>query len=141
MALIEQVSVQVAGEEVNKWLDFKRVKPSQRAVYARKISTLIEAVMYGNLVIKPDFSLVHNLNFPLEILNADKSVASTIDTLEYKARLTAKDISECMNGNIDNEMDNTIAYGAALSGEATGLMAKLDTSDIAILSSVGVFFT
>lgn len=133
-----KVAPMVASKEVVKWLDYKKVRPVQRAVLGDKISTLIQAVMYGNLEIQPDFSIVHNLNFPVE--TTDKKIA--LDKLTYVPRISAEKIDAALASMTSNtEIANTLAYGAALSGQAYGLVAKVDSSDVVIMAAVGVFFT
>jgi hypothetical protein len=40
----KKVSREVAIEEINQWLDFKKVSDSKREVYEDNIETLVEAI-------------------------------------------------------------------------------------------------
>ncbi len=127
----------LAGSEIKGWLDFKRVKPVKRSAYAEHIGVLIQAIVYGEIEIKPDFTVVHNLNAP--IMGADGNAA--IAKLEYKPRVTAQELNEALgrSGN-DSEVANTIAYGSALSNMPVAIIRKLDTSDLSVVAALSVFF-
>jgi hypothetical protein len=132
-----KIAPTLAGAEVKKWLDFKRVKPIKRSAYADHIGTLIQAVVYGEIEIKDDFRIVHNLNSPI----LDTDGRPVYSKMEYKARITAQELNEALgkSGN-ESEIANTIAYGSALADLPVAIMRKLDTSDLSILAALSVFF-
>jgi hypothetical protein len=133
------VAASVAAEDVKKWLDHKRVKPIKREIQIYYINQLVQAVMYGDLVLNEDFTFTHKLNVP--VVNG-KDGSSIFDKLTYASRLTVQDVSNVLEGmNTRNEISNSIAYGAALTGKATGLIGRLDTSDLEVMTAVGIFFT
>lgn len=132
------IDAATAGIEVGKWLDYKRVKPTKRAAYSQYINELIQAVMYGDLVLQNDFSFVHKLNHP--ILN-EKTEDILFDTLTYAPRLSAQKLSEALQGvDVSDEVANSIAFGYALSGKAIGLVGRMDTVDLRVLSAIAIFF-
>ena len=133
-----KVTVEVAGDDVTRWLDGKRIKPMKREIYQNKISDLIMAVMYGDLQINDDLTITHNLNFPIK----DKDGKILFEKLTYTPRLSAAALDQVLNAMTSTtEMANTVAYGAALSGLPIARVWDLETTDINILAAVGVFFT
>ena len=132
-----KIAPALAGTEIEKWLDFKRVKPVKRQAFAAHIGVLIQAVSYGDIEITKDFKITHNLNVP--ILDADNN--PVYSKMEYAARINAQALNEALGdaGN-DSEIANTIAYGSALSNLPVAIIRKLDTSDLSIISALSVFF-
>lgn len=132
-----KVQAEVAGDEVKKWLNYKRIKPTTRQALGHNVSKLIEGVMYGDLVIESDFSITHKLNVPL----TDPTGQTIYDKLKYKARLTGEEINACVRAGAMTDFELTAAYGGALTGMVSGMMLKLDSVDMSILAAVTVFFT
>lgn len=131
------VAPEVAVQEVNRWLDYKRVKPTKRMVNAEYIQELVQGICYGDVTINANNHIIHKLNFPI----LDKTGGILFDKLEYVPNLTAQKVNECVSAVGNSQISMTIAYGAALSGKAVSIIGLLDTTDLAILASVGVFFT
>lgn len=133
-----KIAPTLAGAEVKKWLDFKRVKPIRRQINAGAIGTLIQALAYGEIEITKDFRIVHNLNVPL--LATDGKVM--YDKMDYAARVNAQALSEALRdaGN-DSEISNTIAYGSALTNLPVAIIRTLDTSDLSVIAALSVFFS
>lgn len=131
------VAPELAVQEVNRWLDYKRVKPTKRMVNAEYIQELVQGICYGDVTINANNHIIHKLNFPI----LDKGGAILFDKLEYVPNLTAQKVNECVSAAGNSQISMTIAYGAALSGKAVAIIGLLDTTDLAILASVGVFFT
>lgn len=124
----ELISKEVATEQVNEWLDGKRVDPLTRTEKVQAVNKLVSAVMYGQLVIHTDGSLTHKLIYPV----GDKT------EFNYKGRLTVDEIEACMGVSTTSASK---LYGAALTGENSGYIGKMDTADAGILNAVVVFFT
>jgi len=136
-----QINLQTALIELDKWYDFKRIKPSKRETekvngelklkQESPIPIIVEAIMYGDLVLQKDFSFKHKLNFPL----------GKIEEFTYKARLTSGDVAKKLNG-IDSTNPSTLlnAYAALLADENTHVIAGLDTEDNRIAQSVAMYF-
>jgi len=133
------ISEAAAVAEVTAYLDAKRVKPLMRSARMGNIGILVQAVMYGEITINHEtWVITHKLNFPIN----DQSGNIYKKELEYKFRVSLGEISEIMRNVSDStEMGNTKAYGAALTGLPAAVIEKLDTSDSAILASIGVFFS
>lgn len=129
---MSKVSKEVATEEVNKWLDYKKVKEKKRVAYKDAIESLADAISEGALVLNEDFSLTQTLDFPV---GADKQFKS----LDYKPRIDVSTIQKYMNGVTGGD-GRILATIAALSGQAKEVVAKMDTEDYSVASSVAIFF-
>ena len=126
------VSKEIAEAEIKKWLDVKKVRDTKRESYKESVSTLIEAVCSGNLVLNEDNSLTHTLSFPVRADNAFK-------TLTYKSRLDVNTRMKYSEGVIGGE-PRIVATIAALTGQGNLIIASMDTEDYGIASSVALFF-
>lgn len=133
----EVMTYEQAREEVNSWLDYKKVKDKKREAYKDAVETLVDGVKDGTLVIAEDMKINQTLAFPVED-NAGKVV---FDKLEYKARLSVGEIAERTKGVKATDTDGRImAHVSALTGKAIGLLNKMDTEDNSIAQSIAVFF-
>ncbi len=129
---MEAISKEVAIIEVEKWLDFKKVKPKKREAYKDAIESIADAMCEGSLVLNEDFSLTQTLDFPI---GAEKQFKS----LDFKPRVDVSTIQTQMNGvtGADARILGTIA---ALTDKAKGIISKMDTEDYSVASSVAIFF-
>lgn len=131
---MEKVSKEVAGKEIEAWLDYKKVSESKREASAESIATLVNAICDGALSKQDDNTLVHELKFPLEN-------EMSLTKLEYKPRLAMSAIHTQLQGVKPSDADGRlIAYVAALTGKAKGIIKGLDTEDYAIGQAVAIFF-
>lgn len=126
------LSKELAIEEVNKWLDFKKVKEKKRVAYKDAIEGLADAISEGSLILNEDFTFTQTLDFPV---GADKQ----FKTLNYKARIDVATIQKYMNG-VSTGDGRILATIAALSGQAKEVVSKMDTEDYSVASSVAIFF-
>lgn len=131
-----KIDIETAGVEVGKWLDYKRVKPEIRQMYAHYISQLVLGVCYGDLEINADFTIKHNLNFP--ITNKDGIVWK--DSFIYKPRLT---VAEIVSSRINDSqgMETIIKIASVATNEMEGTINKIDSIDLGILQAIVIFFT
>ena len=128
------VDLETARVEVEKWLDFKRVRESKREANKETIDALVEAVSEGQLVVNEDHSLTHTLDVPT-------GGETALTSLTYKPRLTVQDTHSKMKGVKANDVDGRIiALVSALCGKPASLEGKLDTSDYSISQNVALFF-
>lgn len=146
MARINQESALI---ELEKWYNFKRIKPSKRETKVVKIKdkdviqlkneititspmpVIVEAIMEGDLVLQEDFSFKHKLNFPI----------GNTKELVYKPRLKSGDIARKLNGiDATNATVLINTYAALLADENTGVIAGLDTEDNRVAQSVAMYF-
>ena len=131
------ISIDVAQQEVDTWLDAKHVKPKKRLEYRDTIEDIVSAVQEGILVLNEDKTFTHQLLFPLTSESGD-SVASS---LTYKMRITQADkrphLKLVRPGDLDGKITATIA---ALTGQSFGIIEKLDIEDRDIAQSIALFF-
>ena len=133
----EVISKDVAIKEVDRWLDYKRIKPRKRENLSDNIEAMVDAVMDGTLVLEKNYDWTHNLTFPLE---NDKGEV-TVDKLSYKSRIMVRDINSRMKGIKAGDGDaRVIGYVSALTGEPAGVLNTLDTEDQAIFLHIATFF-
>lgn len=129
---MSKINREVSEQEVQKWLDFKKVKSKKRESYKDAIESLVDAISEGCLVLNEDFSFTHTLDFAI---GADKQ----IKTLDYKARIDVSTIQKQMTGASTGDA-RVLGTIAALSGQAKEVVSKLDTEDYSVASSVAIFF-
>lgn len=131
------VSYEQAVQEINGWLDAKKIKPKKREAFSDAIENLVSAVSEGALEVCEDMVLKQTLSFPVKDSNGNV----VFETLDYKPRLTLYERQECAKNVKVGDADGRImAHAVALTGKAAGLLGKLDTEDGTILQSVTVFF-
>lgn len=132
------IAREVAAKEVQKWLDFKKVKESklQKEEYQGAIETMTEAVADGTLKLTPEFEWVHKLAFPI---SGGEGV--TTESFTYKPRLQVREIQQQMAGAKGADGYSLIlANLAALSSQPKALLAAMETDDWGVASSIALFF-
>lgn len=130
-----KVSLEVAQAEVTGWLDYLKITPGLRKSNADSIDTLVEAVSLGLVEVVEDAEkgthLKQNLQFP---------VGETAQ-LTYKSRLNDFMLAPYLKGVKASDGDARIlAYKAALTGQLSPTIQKLDSSDQRIVNAIVVFF-
>jgi hypothetical protein len=129
-----KIAIEVATQEVEKWLDYKKISDNKRGVREENIKALIEGVSEGILVLNEDFSFTHTLKFQIE-------GELPITKLSYKPRLKVASVHNHMQGVKASDGDGRVcAYVAALSSQPKEVIKHLDTEDYAIATAVAVFF-
>lgn len=128
---------ELATEEVQKWLDHKKVSESKRAASAGSVEALIEAFMSGVLILNTDFTITHKLNFPIK----DKDEKIALAEIIYKPRVKMETIHSHFQGVKAADADGRVAaMCAAVSGQNKALILKQDTEDYSIGQAIVVFF-
>jgi len=131
---MEKVSYDLAKEEFNRWLDFKRVKPKVREDYKETIESLVENIQFGFLRIDEDCNLIQELIFPIE---ADIVTRE----LTYKPRVKVGEIHNALKGIKASDAHEMIkAIAAHLIGMPKGFLSNLDTEDYSICQNIALFF-
>ncbi|MCH9621003.1 MAG: hypothetical protein S4CHLAM20_04170 [Chlamydiia bacterium] len=130
-----KVNKQTAINEVNGWLDYKRVSEKKREDLSDQIELLVEGVSDGYLRINSEtFEIVHTLSFPI-------GEGDSIKELTYKPRLTVSEINNRTKGVRNGDADGRVkAYISALCGQGQGVLGNLDSVDFTIPQSIIVFF-
>ena len=131
---MSKVNRELAEETVNKWLEHKRVKQAKRENYAASIDNMTAAVEDGSLILNEEtFDLEYSLDYPIG--------ESKIGVLKFKPRVTVGEINKRLKGVSPKDADGrVVAYVAALTGQNTGVIEMLDTSDYDICQAISVFF-
>lgn len=125
------LSNKVARNQVNTWLDKKKVKQKKRDDFEENIEDLVSGFETGQLILNDDNSISMNLIFPI----------GEIKTLTFKPRITTADKRPYMRKVKTGDVRGTIvATGCALTGQATGIIERLDTEDFDLLSAISLFF-
>lgn len=131
--MAEKVSKEIALNEVNNWLDFKKVSEKKREGYKENIETLADFISDGVLSLQENV-FTQQLNFAV-------GDGGTITKLEYKPRLNMKVVNEQLQGVKATDADGRIvAYIAALTGQPKNIVKLLDTEDYAVAQAIALFF-
>lgn len=133
--MANKIAREVAEAEVTKWLDDKRIQPSQREANEEQVKTLIDSFCDGVLVREESSGgLIHNLIWPLE-------GESTFISLKYRFRMNDKDLVEPMKGVSPKDGDARMtAYISAVSNAPKGIIRQLDPVDKRVALAVTIFF-
>ncbi len=128
------VTIEQATEEINGWLDYKKVSEQKRELRSANIKTLIAAMAEGDLSLRDDKTFVQQLKVPF-----GKDII--IDTLEYKPRVHIGLIHQHLqNVKSDDPDGRLLAHIAALTGKPKATLVKMDTEDHDIAQSIAYFF-
>jgi hypothetical protein len=129
---MDKVSREQATQEVEQWLDRKKVYASTREAQKDSIETLIEAMMNGDLTLDEKTNeLNHKLLFPLD----------EVKELKYKSRLNDKMMRPHLQGVKSNDADGRLnALTACLTSQPKAVIENLDSADKRIMMSIAVFF-
>lgn len=131
---IPDVTAEIALDEITKWLNQKKVFQSVRDQQKENIDLLVEAMMNGQLVRESDNSLKYQLAIPLE---NEKPVRE----IRFAPRLNDRMLAPYLKGVSATDGDARLqAITAALTNEAKGIIASLDSVDKKICMAVAVFF-
>lgn len=133
-----KVNLDIAVDNVNQWLNHKKISQNKRESLQGMIDNLVGAVADGNLVLMEDMKLRHILVFPLE----DEMGNSSLTELVYKPRLSDAQLEpykkSVKGSDFDSSLKRTIL---ALTGQSLGVINLLDGStDRQIAESIAVFF-
>lgn len=131
------VSLDVATETIESWLDYKKIKPKKREAGKPYIDNLIDAVQAGSLILNDDHSLDLILDWPIGI-----GTSQPIEKLNFKARITQLDKDKASKGVLDKSVDGSILITiCALTGQSANVIKNLDEStDRSIADSIALFF-
>lgn len=131
---MDKITREVATNEINGWLDKKKVYDATRETNRESIEILIEAMTKGDLSLNDKGEFTHKLLFP-DALNG----AAT--EFKYKARLNDDMVRSHKQGIKANDFEGMwAAYGAALTAQPKKLINLLDSADKKIFNAIVVFF-
>lgn len=129
-----KVTHEVAVEEIEGWLDYKKIYNSTREENKSSIDLLTEAMEVGDLTLNADHEFVHKLLVP-------EALSNEIQELKYRARLNDNMLKPHLQGVKATDADGRLlAHVAALTNQPKNVLSKLDSSDKKIMMSIAVFF-
>ncbi len=129
-----KVQLEQAVEEIDGWLEKKKIFPSAREEYQSHIDILVEAISLGYLSLNDKGEFKQELLFPLKEEQA-------VTHLDYKPRLNDRMLEPHLKGIKAGDGDGRmISYLACLTGQAKGIIKALDTADRRITNAIVIFF-
>jgi hypothetical protein len=135
-----KVSKETAEAEINAWLDYK--KEDDRERFKDSIETLVKAIMSGHLIIQTKDATAKDYMQMVQTLKVPSDSADAIKKLTYKSRLSVAQTRVVLKGvKTDDLVAFGIAYGQALTGENSQIIANLDTVDFRITQAIAGFFS
>lgn len=130
----DKVTIELATQEVTKWLDFKRLSNQRREDKKDSIDVLIGAMVDGTVVID-DGNITQTLKIP--VTEGDQGAQE----LKYKARLSAGQIQACLQGSkIGDGYGVIIALASVLTGYPKALIKCIDSEDMTVVQAIANFF-
>jgi hypothetical protein len=131
---MQKVDEEVAKQEVESWLDHKKVGPKKREINQGSIDTMVEAICEGYLELKDDKKFVQKLKFPT-------TGEISIEELTFAARINMVAVSPKMEGVKNGDVDGRLmAYISALTTKPKDLIKRLDSEDLSLAQSIAIFF-
>lgn len=132
----EKMPLVQAQQEINDWLDSKKVPMYKRDELEKEILALVKALQYGMLTLE-NRVFRHKLLFPLK----SESEQVVLDELRYEPRLRGEAIDLALKGVKPDDTAGFIkAHIVALTGKSKGQIGLLDTEDRNIARAIAVFF-
>lgn len=129
------MTIDLATQEVTKWLDFKNVPDRKREANADHIEALAEAIANGKLILQEDKVFTLKLSFPTG------EDGKGISELNFKPRVKVSTLSAQLQGMKPGDgVGIMVGYISALTGEVKGVIKDLDLSDYEIAQSIAIFF-
>lgn len=131
------INEETAKQEIERWLDMKRVKKSTRETHKHSIKSMIEAVSDGTLVVNEDGTLVQTLDFPLTSENGNVD----LDKLTFQLRLQHGVVKAANKGTNPSDVDERLmSYVFALTGVPKSKLNKLESTDMSFAMMIAGFF-
>jgi hypothetical protein len=133
---MEVVSKEVAENDVSAWLDYIRIRKTQRESEFAKvyINHIIESVMEGLLIINEDKTITQKLLSPIGEGGITKEIV-------YNSRFEVGKMIDAMSlVKSNDEASKTIAVLSLLSNKPVGMFKKLERSDYVIAEKITLFF-
>lgn len=138
------MTAEQAEIEVNKWFDFRKVKPKARDNYNEEVGKdallekMIEGFEYGLLIFDPEKGyLKQKLEFPYQSENGGVKISE----LDWKPRFREKELAEPLKGVKPNDREGRMkAHVAAITGIDRSFIGSLDYSDWSLSSTIVSYF-
>lgn len=132
---MDKVSLDVAEQEIESWLDHKKIRAKKREANADQIEVLVEAVQDGSLTFDEESGKL------IQILSEPLGNNEHRDKLSFKPRLKIGDLHRHTKGVQAGDGDGRLlAYISALTDEPKALIQDMDSTDYSISASIAIFF-
>lgn len=133
----EVVAIEQAQDEINVWLESRKLTPSQIDAQQDSIKILVEGIQYGMLTLK-DGCFKQSLLFPV---GKDECVKE----LQYTSRINHLLLHPYMKGTKGDDGDERLLSYLECLTDKTPLISRqhlktLDTQDKRVAMSIVVFF-
>ena len=132
---MDKVSREIAEQEVNSWIEHKKMSNKRKEEKKDSIESLISYVQEGIISVDPStFEIIQNLNF--EIGEQIK-----IPNLKWKPFGNVGRVQLHMK-NVDSTdfTGNCIAHACAQTGQSKNIINNLDSEDAVVMKVLAVFF-
>lgn len=130
---MNKVDFDTATQEVEKWLDAKKIPQRKRDQMKAMTDNMVDAMQEGLLRMDDDCTLIQTLQFP---------ESDQFSELKFKLRITSFDLEQpkkIVKG--DGLDDNLTRILMALTNAPVNVIRKLDSSvDRPIADSIATFF-
>lgn len=132
-----KVANEVAVQEFERWLDYKRIKQKKREDNKSFEETIVQCIEDGEIAI--DDNCVLTFTLP-EILKDDNG-NTMLEKLIFPPRVRVKQINNKMKGFKSDDADaRVLAYISAISGQNTGVISNMYTEDYSVCQSIVMYF-
>lgn len=129
-----KVNRETAVEELNKWLDAKRITGNKRKSNEEIEEELIDAIEDGWLVLNDDFTFTQRLKFPIQ-------GTTEINELKHAFRVKVGELNAKLRGvKTDDIVGRVLTYVSVLTDQPKGIIGALDTADYSVASSIATYF-
>ena len=136
--LQEKMTIERATQEINEWLDYKKISPKKRETHKDSIETLVDALQCGTIVIKEDKTIVHKLLFPITVGPNEEVTTSEIT---YQPRIRVEALNLRLKGISSNDVNGRLmGYVYAITKQPTNSLNGIDTEDLSIATAIATFF-
>lgn len=135
----QKITLEAANEEIESWLDFKKISAQKRKSLSDQIETLIEAMCDGSLVLEKgdeseSFVFTQSLKFPF---GKDEKITE----LKFKSRMGIATIHLHLKDVKSTDADGRLlAHVAALTSQNKEILKNMDTVDYSTSSAIAMFF-
>lgn len=131
---MSKVERSVAEQEIEEWLDKKKVLASVRELNKDSIDLLVDVICEGHMVKKDNGELDYTLLHPF-------GEEEKVDRLTFKPRLNDKMLKPFLNGVKTNDGEGRLlAYIAALTNTQRAILENMDSVDKKVAMAVVIFF-
>ena len=132
MNAAKAITPEMAKQEVEKWLDFRRVRNRKRQENEASINDLIEAFEDGFLILDPK---THVIKQKLLFDTAGKK------ELNFKPSMTVGEGQRALKGLKSTDSHGMLlAYVSELTGEVKEVINQLNSEDYGIARTIAGFF-